>query len=309
MEVEYDGQRKSKLTWGAGLNSQLVPPTKKSKSKFQPIPVDENIYVRNKDGYVIGHSSQYENPIYVRDFITRKNNRLKEGEPEWSSRIADLDGDGRDDMVIYQGENPMVWNGYHYVRNAPMLEREEFMQNPENEAKYGYSIKKYRFDQKSPFEKTLHSVAKNIYDNLKTLDDPQERQIVLADLTTNFLKTWIKQAIIIPQLIKTGLIRGITIKQYYDELMKLATIKKNNPDFKYGKAVDLMALFKLASKILDSLPPRDVDGLYGQVSKPDTNTIYESYKVIGPFSQSAGRKILFIASWVKMIYSKQAPQA
>ena len=301
MEEYNDGQRKSKLTWGARLNSQLVPPTKKGKSKFQSIPIDESIYGKNQRGYVISHSSQLENPLYLKDYV---NTKYHEG---WTWRNdQDLDGDGKNDTVVYDAEgNPMVWNGYHYVRNVPMLEREEFMQNPENEAKYGYSIKKYRFDQKSPFEKTLHSVAKNIYDNLKYLKDPQARQMVLADLTTNFLKTWIKQAIIIPQLINTGLIKGITVQQYYDELMKLATIKKNNPDFKYGQAVDLMALFKLASKILDSIPPRDVDGLYGQVSKPDTNTIYQSYKIIGPFSKSAGTKILFIAEWVNMIYLKQ----
>ena len=288
--------RKSKLTWGANLSSQLVE--KKSKaSKFIPIPVDEGIYGRNKNGFAISHSSQLENPAYLRDtYLKSKNHK------GWTfTNNSDLDGDGRYDTVVYDADHrPMVWNGYHYVRNAPLLEREDFMRNPDNEAKYGYSIKKYKFDKKSPFEKLLSVAAKHIYDQIKGLTKGVSSQkVILFDLSTNFLKTWIKQAIIIPQLIRTGLIKGITVQQYIDALAELAENKDVNPDYKYGSAVDLMALFKIATKILDKFPETDAKQQFAKIANVDFNAVYQVYTKYGPFE--GGNKIRFIIEWIQAL--------
>lgn len=296
--VVNNNQRKSKLTWGAGLNSQLVP--KNVKSKFEPIPVDNGIYGRNQQGYVISHNSQLENPQYLRDVYLKS--KYHKG---WSfTNNSDLDGDLIPDTVVYdEKHNPMVWNGYHYVRNAPMLEREVFMQNPDNEEKYGYSIKKYKFDKKSPFEKILSVAAKYTYDNIKAItNNVSTQKIILSDLSTNFIKTWIKQAILIPQLIKTGLIQGITIQQYVAALNDLVKHKDSDPEYKYGKAVDLMALFKLASKIFDSLPERDAETEINKIKNVDYSVIYKVYSKYAPFQ--GGNKIRFIIDWIDMLYLK-----
>lgn len=289
MEEEYVGGRKSKLTWGADLSSQLVP--KQVKAKFSPIPVDEGIYGRNKTGYVISHSSQLENPLYLNDYVKTK---YHEG---WTWRNdQDLDGDNKNDTVVYNAEGkPMVWNGYHYVRNAPMLDREVFMQNPDNEAKYGYSIKKYKWDIKSPFEKMLHNIAKNYYNQIKSgIEDGPQKKIVLSDLSTNFIKSFIKQAILIPYLIDVGLIQNISIQGYINALAEVAQNKDVNPEYKYGKAADLMALFKLASKVLDTLTPDQANRAQRIILQMNAGDIYKNYKKYHPFSSKGGNKLRFI---------------
>ena len=216
-----------------------------------------NFINTNNNNNIIHNNNSNSNSISLFNSNNDDLNRysLKEGKdlmtPACSSfeknsnNNSDLDGDLIPDTVVYDAEGkPMVWNGYHYVRNAPMLEREVFMQNPENEEKYGYSIKKYKFDQKSPFEQMLHNIAKTYYDQIKAgIPDAPEKKIVLSDLSINFIKTFIKQAIMIPYLIDVGLIQGIQIGGYIAVLKTLAENKDADPDFKYGKAVNLMALF------------------------------------------------------------------
>ena len=230
----------------------------KKKGIFQGPYIDNAVYAQNSNGYVLSHNSMLENPVYLRDKYLKS--KYHQG---WRYENVDLDNDGQKDTVVYDASgNPVVWNGYHYVPNSFMLERENFMQDPENEAKYGYSLKKFKHDIKSTFDKLLSDLASNLHKELKTYFT-----VIPADLSSTNLKTIIKQAYLIPYLIQNGIITKITLQEYINELTSFAQFKKTYPDAKSTEAKSLMALYRRATYILEKLPERDIVAIINNIRK------------------------------------------
>lgn len=233
-------------------------------SKLPYIPVDEGIWGQNKNHYVIGHSAEYEKPLFVEDWVKRKNAResKRKGGPlhEYSSKFdVDLDKDGELDTVIYQDDKPIVWNGYHYVANYPMLDREKFMHDRELAEQYGYKMSKYRFSQMSSFDQKLSELAKEIYAMVKKWSKTQRnKDIIRKDLGTQFWKTFIKTYWGCYLLIKSGKIvsktgKPLTMKQFKGELHLAAEKYDADEDYRITKDRNLMALFRTLSKIYDDM--------------------------------------------------------
>lgn len=278
--INVPRQRKHPDYKQAAWTKQFV---KHPHETFQRIPIDDSIYGKNSQGYVIAHSSDYEKPLYVEDYVKRMNKKKGE-EGLWKHELTDLDGDGYDDMVIYRDDKPMVWNGYHYVSNKPMIGREQFMQDETLGPQFGYSMKKYKFSLKSEFDQMLSNVAKSVYDQYKLAKVPKQ---VLNDLSTNTIKTIIKKCIIIPYFISTKSI-PITLEQYKEEIAQLINLKNQYPDFKSSEASSLQAVFKYAKKnIFDNLTSQAVKELEVVIrQKINLNDISELYKKCLPFEKA-----------------------
>ncbi len=226
------------------------------KAGIATVPyIDSNVYAQNKYGYVLSHNSQLENPLELDKFVNTKYHKGW----KWNKNV-DLDGDGNFDTVVYDASGkPVVWNGYHYVPNVNMLERENFMRDPNN-AQYNYSIKKFKYEIKSDFEKALSELASSLHKGLKVYFP-----VIPNDLSSSNLKTIIKHAYMIPVLIQKGYIRQITIEQYVDELIKFGEYLKAKPNAKASEAKSLMALYRRATQVLDSLPQAELQSLLSTV--------------------------------------------
>ncbi len=74
-------------------------PQKQGKQKLARIPIDSSVYSKSKDGYVLAHDSQYENPLFINEYLK------KDKQKGWSyTNNTDLDGDGYNDTVIYNAD-------------------------------------------------------------------------------------------------------------------------------------------------------------------------------------------------------------
>ena len=259
--------------------------------------IDDNVYAQNKYGYVLSHNSQLENPLELDKFVNTKYHKGW----KWNKNV-DLDGDGNFDTVVYDASGkPVVWNGYHYVPNVNMLERENFMRD-ENNAQYNYSMKKYKWERKSSYEKVISTVAKICYNYIKEqVKDAENKKVILADLSTQFFKTFIKQSVLVPNFItQTNIVHP---NAYKNELLKAAAAYKANPDYKMSVQHEIMKVFKLAGQYYDELPDDLCKALAERLrtmfNANQLNKILSDYMRIGPFK--AGDKLRFAAEYVNVV--------
>ena len=270
------------------------------RSKRKPyIPIGQDAWLKNRDGYVLAHDSMYENPIYIKKFLQGK------GKENWDwDNTKDYDGDGKKDTVIKDANKvPIFWNGYHYVDNKYMLDREAFMQDPENEKKYQYKMSKYKYDMKSDYEKLIYNFAKNSHERI--VAENRNDKSTIRDLSTEFFKTFIKQVLIYQLYI---LKNKITSKEnYVNELRKIAQGFKNDPNYNKHMAKnhkEIMRVFKLAkdyyTKLLDKNETQQNNLFQFLKDKfmPLLPDIYQNYKKLNTTFDTKGLKQEFIISFV-----------
>ena len=270
---------------------------KNGHQRIPRIPIDNSVYARSGDGYVLAHDSQYENPLFIDKWLK------KDKQKGWSYKIdQDLDGDGNLDTVIYNDSGkPMFWNGFHYVDKYPMLEREKFMMDPEN-SKYDYMMSKYKYDIKSAPEKVLTDVSKQCHEVIKELVknmDSKLRKIVLSDLSSQFFKSFLKEGVLAPNFVENHSV--CTREQYANELLEAAKGFDADKNYKMGKHRELMKIFKLVSKEMENL--KNVEQLndfrnilLAAVPAKTLNEIYKAY-LTTKFTQG-GDKLRLIVQFI-----------
>lgn len=286
MEVEGQTQQQPK-NWNFSLTKH---------KRVNRIPIDESAWSRNKQGYVLAHDSQYENPKFIPEFLKGK----KQKGWSWSAK-EDLDGDGRLDTVIYnEKQEPMFWNGFHYVDNYPMLEREKFMMNPENE-KYDYMMSKYKYDIKTDFEKVLTDISKDCHEYVKeAVKSLAKRKQFMSDLSSQFFKTFIKQVLLAPDFArKNGITTPAIIKA---ELLKAAEGFARDENYRMPQHhKELMKLFKVVNKYYENASVGELQSLRTNITeqmKQIMDTILNQYGALSNGFNQRGSKMAFTAKFI-----------
>lgn len=271
---------------------------KNGHQRIPRIPIDNSVFARSGDGYVLAHDSQYENPLYIDEFLKRDKQK------GWSYKIdQDLDGDGNLDTVIYDDKKqPIFWNGFHYVDKYPMLEREKFMMDPENK-KYDYMMSKYKYDIKTNYEKVLTDVAKFCHEVIKNSINhltAKQKKIIMSDLSSQFFKSFIKEGIIAPKFV---LDNNICSKaEYKNELLQVAKGFDADKKYKMGKHRELMKIFKAINKQYEDpqnaekIPALRTD-LLNLLTADYIGNIFKSYSGTNNF-ENGGDKIRLIAQFI-----------
>lgn len=293
--MEFEGKRPL-LGWNVKFG-------KKGHTRLERIPIDNSAYARSKDGYVLAHDSQYENPLFVPEFLKGKNQK------GWTwDRTKDLDGDGELDTVIYnENHQPMFWNGFHYVDKYPMVEREKFMMNPDNK-KYDFMMSKYKYDIKSNYEKVLTDVSIMCHEHIKDLTrnlDSKSRKQVLSELSSQFFKSFVKEAFLIPTYINQYQI--CSIEAYKNELLEVANGFDNDKKYKMGKHRELMKVFRLMNDELSdpAKTPNEKllslkDSLIRSITGEMLNNLFSNYAQNNGFVKG-GDKIRLIVRYINML--------
>ena len=242
----------------------------------------------------------YENPIYIKKFLQGK------GRENWKwDNTTDYDKDGKNDTVIMdENKVPIFWNGYHYVDNKYMLDREAFMQDQQNEEKYQYKMSKYKYDMKSDYDKIIYNIAKEAHDIIIGKD--RNDKSTIRDLSTEFFKTFIKQVLLTQKYI---LDNKITSKDtYVNELIKIAQGFERDPNYNKHMAKnhrEIMRVFKLAKDTYKKIVQNNQEQqqkLNKYLATKMTallNDIYKAYKDNNLNFDIKGSKQKLIISFVK----------
>ena len=214
--------------------------------KGQVYGFDETNFGRvNSNGYVLTHNPKYANPSYVLPMIDRKNAKLSKDDREngrsWRAVYhQDFDKDGKADVAIFEPKGQMKYfNGYSFQPNQHYLDMIEYYNNPNyKDDKWAYA--KYQDIGKRDYELALKAKAKEIRKLLKTDKELYKK------VSSTFIQDLMYHYIILPVLINTGKIKGLTVQDYAN---MLAT--QMNSGEKLVKNRELMALYRLGRKAIE----------------------------------------------------------
>ncbi len=290
MAVQPGREKRALLGWNLQFGKQ-------GHRRVPRIPIDDSAWAQSKNGYVLAHDSQYENPIYLRQLVKKKK---YEG---WNyTTNEDLDQDGENDTVLYDAKGkPVFWNGYHYVDKYPMIQREKFMHDPDNE-KYQYKLSVYNYERKTSYDKVLTDIAKNCHEIIKDLVrklNAAERRKKTSDLSTQFFKSFIKEALLAPTFIIDNKI--CELDAYVAELEEIAANFDEDKDYKMGRHREIMKIFRMVNdKYNDEKVPEGVilgvrRALEDYFTEGKVQAILNAYDSQNGFTEN-GDKLRFIAN-------------
>ena len=290
MAMEQAREKRALLGWNLQFGKQ-------GHKRVARIPIDASAWAKTGQGYVLAHDSQYENPIYIKQFLKGKKQK------DWSyTTNEDLDDDGNLDTVIYNAQKqPVFWNGYHYVDKYPMVQREKFMQDPDN-AIYEYKLSKYNYERKTSYDKVLTDIAKNCHEIIKDLVRKLEagtRRQITSDLSSQFFKSFIKEALLAPTFIIENNI--CELDAYVNELKVIAGLFDQDKDYKMGRHREIMKIFRMVNdKYNDEKVPEGVikgvrRALEDYFTEGKVQAILQAYTAQSGFNKN-GDKLRFIAN-------------
>ena len=255
---------------------------KKRSLKYTPLNQD-NILGFTKSKLDVRHNNKFMNPYYVNNLI-----QTDERYQGWTFEDdKDIDGDYVPDSVVYDPQHrPVYFNGYYNRPNDNTMKKKAFYHNPQ------YKNRNWDNDAYSEYEKNLYEImlirtSKDFKPGLKErikqrsqelgIHDEEDVKVYLKDLSPGFVRDIIHKFIVIPLLISTGRITGVSLDQYAQMINQTLTQKAF-----YMK--DYMALMRVAKKVCSNLTPQEIDNLNQRIRQivlnhGFTDTLLNSYNI------------------------------